>query len=278
MDEFVSTGYNSVMDLEHLTKHQIVLLTLLVSFVTSIATGIVTVSLVNQAPPGVTRTINQIVEHTVEKVVPATQSAAVASSDQVQTVTERTVVVKDDDLAAQSIAKMQKSLVRIVSKGSDLLVSRGVIVSPSGVAIADRGAIVDSGARQFEAILADGSRRNAVVRPAAKAQALAVIDIAIGTSTATPAPLADIAKVQLGSSVIRIGGGGADTVGTGVVATLPNTHSQLIEASVSSATAGSVLMTLFGEVVGITTGAARAQGTSFYTVLDQTLLQPTAGS
>ena len=30
------------MDIEHLTKHQIVLLTLLVSFVTSIATGIVT--------------------------------------------------------------------------------------------------------------------------------------------------------------------------------------------------------------------------------------------
>ena len=33
------------MDLEKLTKHQTVLLTLLVSFVTSIATGIVTVGL-----------------------------------------------------------------------------------------------------------------------------------------------------------------------------------------------------------------------------------------
>lgn len=266
------------MDLEHLTKHQIVLLTLLVSFVTSIATGIVTVSLVNQAPPGVTRTINQIVEHTVEKVVPATQSAAVAASSEVQTVTERTVVVKDDDLAAQSIAKMQKSLVRIVAKGSDLLVSRGVMVSSAGVALADRAAILDSGARQFEAILSDGSRKSAVVRPAAKGQALAIVDIAVGTTTIPPAPFADIAKVQLGQSVIRIGGGGADTVGTGVVATLPNTHSQLIEASVSSATAGSVLMTLFGEVVGITTGAARTQGSSFYTVLDQALLDPAPSS
>ena len=67
------------MNLEQLTKHQIVLLTLLVSFVTSIATGIVTVSLMDQAPAGVTRVVNQIVEHTVEKVIPATQSAAAAA-------------------------------------------------------------------------------------------------------------------------------------------------------------------------------------------------------
>src|ERR1700754_2442019 len=100
------------MDLEHLTKHQIVLLTLLVSFVTSIATGIVTVSLVNQAPSGVTRTINQIVEHTVEKVVPSTQGAS-AGLGITHTVPEKTVVVKDDDLAAQSIAAMQQSLVRV---------------------------------------------------------------------------------------------------------------------------------------------------------------------
>jgi hypothetical protein len=108
------------MNLEQLTKHQIVLLTLLVSFVTSIATGIVTVSLMGQAPPEVTKVVNQIVEHTVEKVIPSTQGASVAS-------TEKTVVVKDDDLAAQSIAKVQKSMIRITITGSDLLVARGVI-------------------------------------------------------------------------------------------------------------------------------------------------------
>src|SRR4029077_18213268 len=57
---------NRVMDIEKLTKSQIVLLTLLVSFVTSIATGIVTVSLMDQAPPAIAQSVSRIVEHTVE--------------------------------------------------------------------------------------------------------------------------------------------------------------------------------------------------------------------
>lgn len=261
------------MDLEHLTKHQIVLLTLLVSFVTSIATGIVTVSLVNQAPPSVVRTINQIVEHTVERVVPATQGGAGVAAAPAVTVTERTVVVKDDDLAAQSIAKVQKALVRIVSKGGDMLITRGVIVSDSGVAYADRSALLNSGAKYFEAILADGKRYPATLRVAAKTQALAVVDIAVGTSSGfAPAPLSDVSKVQLGQSVIRIGGTGSDSVGTGVVASLPDAHLGLIESSVSSATPGSVLLTLFGEVVGISTGNSRQTSASFYSVPSASLL------
>lgn len=261
------------MDLEHLTKHQIVLLTLLVSFVTSIATGIVTVSLVNQAPPGVTRTINQIVEHTVERVVPATQGASAGvAGTQTQTVTEKTVVVKDDDLAAQSIAKMQKSLVRIVAKGGDLLISRGVMVTAQGAAFADREALQASGYRQFEAILSDGKRYPATLRSAARGQALAVIDVVVGTSTGfVPAPLAEQTKVQLGQSVIRIGGGGSDTVSTGVIASLPDAHPGLIESSVSSVTPGALIMTLFGEVVGITTGTSRATGPTLYTIPLQSL-------
>ncbi len=56
------------MAVEDLNKNQIILLTLLVSFVTSIATGIVTVTLIDQAPAPVAQTINQIVERTIERV------------------------------------------------------------------------------------------------------------------------------------------------------------------------------------------------------------------
>lgn len=251
------------MNLEELTKHQIILLTLLVSFVTSIATGIVTVSLMDQAPPGVTKVVNQIVEHTVEKIVPSTQGASVAT-------TEKTVVVKDDDLAARSIATVQQGMVRITTPGSDLLVARGVIIDAKGLALTDKSALLDSGAKEFEAILATGVRVPAVLKQTASTSPLAVLELSLGTTTGwVAAPLANQAKLMLGQSVIRIGGKGADTVGSGVVATLPNKENPgSIAASVVSATPGSVLMTIFGEVIGVSTGSSAALGTEFYTIAE----------
>ncbi len=244
------------MDLEQLTKHQIVLLTLLVSFVTSIATGIVTVSLVNEAPPEVQRTINQIVERTVEVATTLPEQPAVAA-----VATEKTVVVKEDDLAAESIAAAQKAVIRIVSRSApEVLLARGVIVSPNGTAITDRAAIASAGARNLEAILYSGERVPLAVR--AGTSSVAFLDVAVTPDGFTAATIADHSKVKLGQSVIRIGGSGADTVGMGVIAALP--HDGVIEASVPSATAGSVLITLFGEVVGIRTGASQALGGDYY--------------
>ena len=248
------------MDLEHLTKHQIILLTLLVSFVTSIATGIVTVSLMNQAPAGVTRTINQIVEHTVQTVVPSTSGPIVT--------TQKTVVVKDDDLVAQSIGNLQKSIVRITVKGSDELLARGVIVDSKGTALTDKAALLDSGADSFEAILSNGDRVAAVLeKSTGTSSPIAALLLAVGTSTGfAPAPLADSSKLKLGQSVIGISGEGVDSVGEGVIAMLPSAQSGRIEASVPSKVPGSVLATLFGEVIGITTADSALAGSGFYTL------------
>ncbi|MES2023218.1 MAG: hypothetical protein V4439_00885 [Patescibacteria group bacterium] len=59
------------MDIKELNRTQMIMLALLLSFVTSIATGITTVTLMQQAPSSVTVPINRIVRETVEKVVPA---------------------------------------------------------------------------------------------------------------------------------------------------------------------------------------------------------------
>jgi len=249
------------MDLEKLTKHQIVLLTLLVSFVTSIATGIVTVSLMNQAPPEISRTINQIVERTVQTV--AAPAAAVVS----QPATVKTVVVNNDDLAAQSIASVQASIVRIVdTKDPKTLVARGVIIDKAGTAITDRGALVGSGAASFAALLPDGTLVPvAIIKGQATTTDTLLLSLAVGTTTGwTAAPVADVSKVKLGQSVIRIGGKGSDTVAEGIVSGAP--HQGLIESSVSSATPGSVLITLFGEVVGLVTGDSANAGSDFYSI------------
>jgi S1-C subfamily serine protease len=122
--------------MEELTKQQIVLVTLLVSFITSLTTGIVTVALMDQAPPGVTQTINRVVERTVEKVVPGpTQQAAV--------ITKETVVVKEDDLVVQAIEKNSKSIVSIIkilgegATADELFAGNGLIVSKDGLIATD---------------------------------------------------------------------------------------------------------------------------------------------
>ena len=59
------------MDIKDLNKQQLILLAILLSFVTSIATGITTVTLMDQAPKSVTVPVTRIVRETVEKIVPS---------------------------------------------------------------------------------------------------------------------------------------------------------------------------------------------------------------
>jgi hypothetical protein len=63
------------MDVKELNKSQLILLTILLSFITSIATGITTVTLLEKAPQSVTVPINTIVRQTVDKIVPADKAS-----------------------------------------------------------------------------------------------------------------------------------------------------------------------------------------------------------
>lgn len=125
------------MDIENLNKTQIILLTLLVSFVTSIATGIVTVTLLDQAPAPVTRTINRVVERTVETVVPSETKI-------IETVREVQVGETESDLIVKAVDKNNPAVGRVeTADGSPL--NTGFFVNPSGLFVTTSGGIKAEG-------------------------------------------------------------------------------------------------------------------------------------
>lgn len=123
--------------MEHLNKHQIVLLTLFTSFVASIATGITVVALLDQSSPGVTQTINRVVERTIEKVIPADSNVKG---------TTQTVPVTTDDATVSAIDKAFRSTVRIFLKTTDgaspnTFVGMGIVVNTKGTIITEKNII-----------------------------------------------------------------------------------------------------------------------------------------
>jgi S1-C subfamily serine protease len=246
--------------MDDLNKNQIILLTLLVSFVTSIATGIMTVSLLQQAPVEITRNINSIVEKTIETVVPSTITTP-------GTKEVKTVVVKEDDMVIESINKNLKSVVRIYEKDtiSDItyLYGIGLIISKDGMMVTARKTITPTNI--YTVVLADE-----------KTFTLAPIGIDKKTNTIlfkanqtdktkydfVPAMFAN-GDVQLGQSIISLGGDTTNAVSVGRVQSLSTKESgtgtstvryvSSIEAEVSTRdlVLGSPLFDLSGNIAGM---------------------------
>jgi hypothetical protein len=244
------------MDIEHLNKTQIVLLTLLVSFVTSIATGIVTVSLMQQAPPTVAQTVNRIVERTVEKIVPQSQSAAAAS---VQT---KTVIVDETSLIPDAVAKAAPSIVRLLSsteKDASLL-SLGVVVAPGRI-LTDAAPLGDNASATLT--LPDGTRIQAFVIARDEDTGTATLDAATSTGTAPTWRVAAVGKrPALGATIVAFSGSSSNRIGGGLVTAVGDTiETDLVPAILLP---GSPIFDTSGAFVGISTGVSRKSNPSAF--------------
>ncbi len=250
--------------MEDLTKHQLILLTLLISFVTSIATGVMTVSLLQEAPVEINRTINRVVEKTIEKVTPETGVLAPAKTKEVTT-----VVVKEEDLILSAINTSTQSIVRIKEKnylsGEVTLYGLGIIVAPDGTLIADRKTI--NAGNIYTGVFADGSELQLNPLGTERKNTFILFKAIIPEKvdkkyTFTVSSFAQ--KIpSLGQSVIALGGERDNTVAVGRIGTVTHReetvasttvrHVASIEADIATKDmlSGSPLFNLSGELMGI---------------------------
>jgi hypothetical protein len=227
------------MDIKELNKTQLILLAILLSFVTSIATGITTVTLMQQAPASVTVPINRVVQQTIEKIQQVEGKTTV-----------QTVVIKEEDLVVDAIAKNKSAVFSITKETQDVDLKtievgagRGFAVSLDGIIVADAGLIFDKGvyyvkndSGKFKAdfISADKSGFSflKIGSPLDEKNKLAFTVPASG----------DLDKMKTGQKVLVLGNSISSSIYEG---------NKNVDINVTKSNAGGLVLNLDGEALGI---------------------------
>lgn len=246
--------------MEDLNKNQIVLLTILISFVTSIATGIITVSLLQEAPIEVTRNINSIVEKTIERV---TTPGIVTPGEKEIT----TIVVREEDSITASIEKNIKSLVRIKQKdvalGTTGFYGIGLVTTKDGIIMADRKTIVAGDI--YTGVMSDGTELNLTPTGVEKNTDIILFKATVPEKQSyifIPVTFGD-EEPKLGQTLISIGGDDLNSSSVGRVTLLTTKDGTVgtttmkslsgidLDISAKDLVPGSPLLNLSGDVIGI---------------------------
>ncbi|HVB20014.1 MAG TPA: hypothetical protein VNF51_01865 [Candidatus Paceibacterota bacterium] len=226
------------MNIEELSKSQLILLTILVNFVTSVATGILTVSLLDHAPAFVTQTVNRVVEHTIETVAAAAPAIAVQAP-----------APSNQDLVTAAIGADAARVIAIYSAGtgtSTPAVSIGTYLPKARVVIT---AAQDALPKEALIEFTDGSYASASLAHEGKGIAVyGFADAAVLPKMVSPS-LIDLNVLKLGETVLALSTDGSASTGIvsrvdakGVYTTLPNIG------------IGSAAVDLSGDLIGIADG------------------------
>lgn len=224
------------MNIDDLSKSQLLLLTLLVNFVMSIATGIVTVSLLDEAPATVTQTVNRIVEHTVETVAPASQPAAAASAQSSEE--DRLVSAVAGDAARTVNLYADATTSPALAEGIYLPLSRAVVV------------ITDKALPQAAIVgFPDGSSAQVSISHAdASLTVYGFGDLTI-LPKAPSTTLVPAADLKQGQAVIALTADGSAV--TGIISKISG---ESVTTTLPSVPTGAAAVDLKGGLIGIQTG------------------------
>lgn len=226
------------MNLEDLTKTQLLLLTVLVNFVTSIAIGVLTVSLLDQAPPTVTQTVNRIVDRTVETIASTTPIQGIITS-----APPRTVVIHDEDLLTAALAANTSRTVTIYYRSTSTAPLATGTFLPSAKAVVTASSFVLP--REVIIAFADGSGVPASLsRSGATLSIYGFADTARLPKVAVPS-LIPKSDLKVGQTVLSSSFGGSAL--TGIVSKVDDS----IHTSLTNVAVGSAAVNSSGSVIGI---------------------------
>ncbi|HQT82590.1 MAG: hypothetical protein B7W98_00635, partial [Parcubacteria group bacterium 20-58-5] len=224
------------MNIEELSKSQLILLTILVNFVTSVATGILTVSLLDHAPAFVTQTVNRVVEHTIETVAAAAPAAAPVQAP----------APSNQDLVTAAIGADAARVVAIYSADtgtSTPAVSVGTYI-PKARAVAT--AAQDSLPQEALIEFTDGSYVAASISHAGKGITVyGFADDAVLPNMTSPT-LLDTNSLKLGETVLALGADGSASTGIVSRVSTKGVYTTLPDIGV-----GSAAVDLSGNLIGV---------------------------
>lgn len=263
--------------MKELNSQQLILLALLVSFVTSIATGIVTVTLMDQAPPPITQTINRVVEKTIERVVPG-------ESKTTTVVKEVPVFVTEEQLIVEAVNKAIDGVVQIANS-SGVYLGSGFLVNGRGMVVTSPALFLNANADESYRVLLEGGESVLAKRFSQETLPQVVLlklDKDVGQDAISELSLVgDL--VAPGQTVVALGriSGGSIHVSGGIVSsvfdftteatsTTPAVTSTLVRTNaVNVDNIGGPLLNIHGEVVGLNKEAGVALAASqIQTLLD----------
>jgi hypothetical protein len=256
--------------MEQLNKTQLVLLALLVSFVSSIATGIVMIKLTENSPQPITQTINRVIEKTIERVAPERSTSIV------------TKIIKEEELIVAAIEKNNGSVVKIKTdvdlekNNPGTLLGYGFVFSGSErLVVTDLSIVLDADI-PYVAELPDGSNVR-LEREYASQSGIAVMKMIFAvTDKAQLFPeltLSSDGAIKVGQTVIGL----ADSVSTGLIsgvifekdngvatttgsAEIYKTHISAIKTNITTVKeTGWLLVNLEGNIVGVAISKDKTQ-------------------